>query len=115
MNEKSDVDIIKEGLNELLSKEKPNLPYYMDDTFKTCLALGLLFDGLKLGEIANNVVFQLSRLSQMFDTKIDFNKEEIKGIVQHFVEIIKKKLTKIGDDAKPTTTTEEGKRPNKDK
>jgi len=97
MSQKSDVEIIKGGLSELLSKEKPNLPYYLEDTFKTCLVLGLLFDGLKLGEISNNVVFQLSRLSQMFGTKVEFDKTEIKEIVQHFAEIIQTKLKNIGE------------------
>lgn len=97
MNQKSDVEIIKGGLSELLSKEKPNLPYYLEDTFKTCLVLGLLFDGLKLGEISNNVVFQLSRLSQMFGSKVEFDKTEIKEIVKHFGEIIQTKLKKIGE------------------
>ena len=106
MNEKNDIEIIKDGLSELLSKEKPNLPYYVEDTFKTCLVLGLLFDGLKLGEIANNVVFQLSRFSQMFDVKMEINKEEIKDIVKHFGEIIRKKIEKIGDDVKPEETKE---------
>ena len=106
MNEKKDIEIIKDGLSELLSKEKPNLPYYFEDTFKTCLVLGLLFNGLKLGEIANNVVFQLSRFSQMFDVKIDINKEETKEIVKHFGEIIQKKLEKIGEDVKPTEEAE---------
>ena len=108
MNEKNDIEIIKEGLSELLSKEKPNLPYYVEDTFKTCIAIGLLFGGLKLGEIANNCVFQISRFAQMFDIKIDINKEEIKDIVKHFGEIIQKKIEKVNEDAKskPESTAE---------
>ena len=97
MSEKSELEIIKEGLNELLSKEKPNLPYYIEDTFKTCIVMGLLFEGLKLGEISNNVVFQLTRFAQMFDINIDIDKKEIKEIVKHFVEIIQGQLKKIGE------------------
>ena len=99
MNKKWGKPNVLKAINDLIGEEKPTLPEFMRDMVMTASVMSVLFNGLKLGEISNNLVFQANRLAKTFEIELKYDREEVKEIAQHFIDIIQNKVKVSQEEA----------------
>lgn len=68
------------------------VPEVMNDTGTMVSVVGMIFSNMKVGEIANNILFQLTRFCNAFGTELEINIEEVKRHYTRYMTLVSKEV-----------------------
>lgn len=89
--------------------DKIVIPQVLNDVGTMASVLGSIFPEMKVGEIANNLLFQMTRLCSAFGTELVINIDEVKKYYTHYMTLVSNELKKNLDKIRKENEKEQKK------